>query len=251
MQNGRTKQSYPTEAELRLDLAVAFRWAVRFGYHESVANHFSAALPGKPSQFLMNPKWQHFSTIKASDLVVVDLNDGDKARRENIVDPSAFVIHGAIHAACPQARIVLHCHSDYLTALSTLEDPTLYPIDQSSCRFYGRLAYDTQYGGMGNDASEGVRLAGAIGNKTAMIMGNHGVLITGDSTAKAFEDLYYLERAAKTQMLAYASGKPLKIMGPALAQHTADGWDEFEGAADKHFDFMKETLLREEPDVAD
>lgn len=240
-----------SEDNLRLDLAVAFRWAVRMGYHESVANHFSASIFGDGTRFLINPKWQHFSTIKASDLVIVDLADGDKARRENRVDPSAFVIHGAIHAACPQARIVLHCHSDYLTALSTLEDPTLYPIDQSSCKFYGRLAYDTDYGGMGNNATEGARLAQAMGNKSAMIMGNHGVLTTGETVASAFEDLYYLERAAKTQMLAYGSGRPLKIMSPALAQHTADGWDEFKGAADAHFAYLKETLLREEPDVAD
>ena len=67
-----------TEWQLREDLAAAFRLAVRFGWHESVANHFSAAVSDDGKKFLLNPKWQHFSTISASDLLLLDADDDDR-----------------------------------------------------------------------------------------------------------------------------------------------------------------------------
>ena len=55
------------ERQLRIDLAAAFRAVAKLGIHEAVANHFSAAVSADGSKFLMNPKWRHFSRIRASD----------------------------------------------------------------------------------------------------------------------------------------------------------------------------------------
>ena len=71
------------EWALRVDLAAAFRLAVEFDWHESVANHFSAAVSEDGNVFLLNPKWRHFSTIKASDLLKVDFGDKETMSREN------------------------------------------------------------------------------------------------------------------------------------------------------------------------
>ena len=57
----------PQEWRLRVDLAAAFRLAVHFDWHESVGNHFSAALTDDGRSFLLNPRWKHFSKIRASD----------------------------------------------------------------------------------------------------------------------------------------------------------------------------------------
>jgi len=239
------------ETVLRSDLAVAFRLAHKMGWSESVANHFSAALTPDGRRFLLNPKWQHFASIKASDLVVVDLDEGRKARDNGEVDVSAFTIHGTLHAAIPGAKILLHCHPDYATALSTLKDPSMKPIDQNTCRFYNRMAFDLHFGGMADEAAEGARLARAMGNHSVMMMGNHGVTVSGVSIADAFEDLYYLEKAAKTLMLAYASGQPLKILSPDIAEKTARSWDDFKGTGEKHFNYLKTELIKSEPDVLD
>ncbi len=127
-----------TERQLRIDLAAAFRLAARFDWHESVGNHFSAAVSEDGSRFLLNPKWQHFTTITATDLLLLDANDSDTMQRPNAPDASAWCIHGAIHRARPQARVLLHCHPPYATALACLKDPALKPIDQNTARFFGR-----------------------------------------------------------------------------------------------------------------
>ena len=200
------------ETVLRVDLAAAFRLAVMFNWHESVGNHFSAALSDDGHHFLLNPKWQHFNSIRASDLLHLDANDESVMQHDGAPDATAWCIHGAVHARLPEARVLLHCHPPYATALCALEDPAMKPIDQNTARFFNRVAVDTEFGGMADDADEGERIAAAFAGHSTLIMGNHGVSVVGTSVAEAFEEMYFFERAAKTLMLAYATGQPLSVM---------------------------------------
>ena len=235
------------EWALRVDLAAAFRLAARANWHEGVANHFSVAVSDDGKKFLLNPRWKHFSHIRASDLLLVDADDQDTMSRPDAPDPSAWCIHGAVHANVPQARVLLHCHPDYATALSGLKDPSIKPIDQNTARFYNRMAIDTKFGGLADDSEEGLRIARAFGNHRSMMMGNHGVAVAERTVAEAFDELYYLERAAKTMVLAYSTGQPLSILEEELAEKTAAGWDGFRESAFAHFDEMKAILDREDP----
>lgn len=241
----------PDEAQWREDLAAAFRLAVDFGWHESVANHFSAAISDDGRQFLLNPRWQHFSTIKASDLLLLNADDAAVMHGDNPPDASAWCIHGAIHRAVPHARVLLHCHPPYATALCALKDPTIKPIDQNTARFYNRMAIDLSFGGIADDSEEGNRIAAAFGNYATLMMGNHGVSVAAGSVAEAFDQLYYLERAAQTMVLAYSTQQPLNIMDDALAEKTAAGWDDYSGAAFAHFEHLKSTLDARDPSWRD
>ncbi|TMJ40628.1 MAG: hypothetical protein E6G87_01570 [Alphaproteobacteria bacterium] len=238
------------EGQLRIDLAAVFRLAEHFNWHEGVANHFSLAVSTDGKQFLMNPKWRHFSAIKASDLLLLDADDKDAMKRPNAPDETAWCIHGRIHALVPSARCVLHAHPTYVTALAGLADPEIKPIDQNTARFYKRVAYDLGYEGMANSDAEGNRLAALLGNHKTMMMGNHGVLIAAASVAEAFDELYYLERACQTLMLAYASGQKLNVMSDKVAEQTARDWDLYTDSALAHFEEMKKVLDRKDPSYA-
>ncbi len=235
------------ERQLRVDLAAAFRLAVRFGWHESVGNHFSAALSEDGTRFLMNPKWMHFSRIRASDLQLLDANDAATMTRPDAPDPTAWCIHGNVHRACPRARVVLHCHPEHATALAGLKDPRMLPIDQNTARFFGQVAIDLGFGGMADDQEEGDRIAAALGDKSVLMMGNHGVTVAGDTVAEAFEALYFFERAAKTLLTAYASGQPLNVMSDDVAKKTAQDWLEYRDMAFAHFAHLKSVLDETEP----
>jgi ribulose-5-phosphate 4-epimerase/fuculose-1-phosphate aldolase len=234
------------EHALRVDLAAAFRLAAQFDWHESVGNHFSAAVSDDGRTFLMNPRWRHFASMRASDLLRLDAADEGVMARPDAPDASAWCIHGALHRARPQARVLLHCHPPYATALACLADPSLKPVDQNTARFFGLVGIDRGFDGIADDAAEGARLAGAFGNHAILMMGNHGVTVSGASVAEAFEHLYFFERAARTLMLAYASGQPLNIMPDALAEKTARGWGAYAGMAEAHFSHLKSVLDRED-----
>ncbi len=234
-------------AELRIELAAAFRLAAEMDWHESVGNHFSVAVSADGKRFLMNPRWKHFALIRASDLLLLDSDDEQTMARPDAPDPSAWCIHGRIHARMPRARCVLHVHPPYGTALAALADPGLRPIDQNTARFFNRLAIDRHFGGIADERAEGERLAAALGDHSRMIMGNHGLLVTAPTVAEAFEDLYFLERAARTLMLAYASGRPLNVMSDELAERTARAWEPYRDAAFAHFRDLTAMLDAKDP----
>jgi len=245
--------SHPTEAQTRLELAAAFRLAAHEGWHEGVANHFSAAVSDDGSTFLMNPRWRHFSQVRASELLLLDPNDQTMAVMDSpdAPDPSAWAIHGRIHAAVPSARVLLHSHPDYATAIASLADPTILPIDQNTARFFGEVAYDLDFGGIADDEEEGRRLADVLQDKSVLMMGNHGVTVAAATVAEAFESLYYLERACKTLVLAYSTGRPLNVLDDDLAAKVAKGWKAFSGMGPAHFEQRMTELDRTEPDYRD
>ena len=221
-----------TCAEQRTDLAAAFRWAARLDLHEAVANHFSLAVNDSGSRFLINPFARHFARIKASELLEIDADDPETMNRPDAPDPTAWGLHSALHRACPHARCVMHVHSGHATVLASLADSRLPPVDQNSAMFFGRQIVDDGYAGMAFEA-EGVRCAGLLADPKVktMIMGNHGVLILGDSVADAFNRLYYFERAAGTYIRALQTGRPLRVLPDAIAEKTAREWEDYPSTA--------------------
>jgi ribulose-5-phosphate 4-epimerase/fuculose-1-phosphate aldolase len=233
----------------RVELAAAFRLAVRLGLHEGIDNHFSLALTDDGREFLVNPYGRHFGELRARDLLRVD-TDGRVLAGDGEVEPSALYIHGRMHAARPDLRCILHTHMPYATALTSVDGARLEPINQNALRFIGQLAYDDDYGGLALDAEEGDRLAAVLGAKRALFMANHGVTTTGASVAAAFDDLYFLERACQNQVLAMSTGRPLKPVPADEIPRTQAEFARYQGHAEVHFAALKRMLDRDEPDYA-
>lgn len=249
--NIRREQSHDaSEWQMRVDLAAAFRLAARFDWHEAVANHFSLALSPDGKTFLMNPRWRHFSKITASELLRLDVDDRETMNRPNAPDLTAWSLHGRLHAALPHARCIIHLHPAYATAIASLADPEIKPIDQNTARFYNRIAFDMDYGGMANTDAEGDRLARLMGNRSVMMMGNHGVLVCAATVAEAFDITYYLERACRNLVLAYQTGQKLHVMSPEVAEKTAQEWEADREQFLSHFAEMKSLLDAEDPSYA-
>lgn len=239
------------ERQGRVDLAAAFRLAVRHNWHEAVANHFSLAVSPDGHRFLMNPCGRHFSRIRASELLLLDVAAPDPVRGDGPPDPTAWHIHGRIHAALPAARCVLHAHPTYATTLACLKGYRLRMIDQNAMRFHNRIAYDDDFAGLALDEGEGARICAALQGKSVMLMANHGVTVIAASVAEAFDELYYLERACHTQVLALSTGHPLDLVSDAVAAETCRQWHDYPvDSARDHFEEMKRILDEEEPDYA-
>ena len=213
-------------SELQKDLAAVFRWTARLNMNEGIANHFSACIPNS-NDFYVNGSGMHFSSIKASDMILVKQNMIEEIKKQpELVDPTALNIHGAIHKKVPHARCILHVHSKYATALSTLKNPTLEPIDQNTMRFYNRIAIYDDFGGLGFE-EESNKMAAAIGNNRSMLLANHGILTVGETIADAFDELYYFEKACETYITALSTNKELNLVKPKIAEKTAQEWENY------------------------
>jgi ribulose-5-phosphate 4-epimerase/fuculose-1-phosphate aldolase len=230
----------------RVDMAAAFRWTARLDMHEAVANHFSLAVNDDGTQFLMNPNQRHFARIKASDLLLLDANDPSTMDLPDAPDPTAWGLHGSIHRLCPHARCVMHVHSIHATVLAALADSSLPPIDQNTATFYERYVIDDNFGGLAFE-EEGTRCAGMLSDPKikTMIMGNHGVLVIGDSVADTFNRLYYFERAAETYIRALQTGQPLRVLSDEVASKVAQELEDYPDQSERHLAELKAILDEE------
>ena len=234
-------------SELQQDLAAVFRWTAKLNMNEGIANHFSVCLPNS-NDFYVNGSGLHFSSIKASDMVLVEQNKIEEIKKKpELVDPTALNIHGTIHKKVPHARCILHVHSKYATALSTLKDPTLQPIDQNTMRFYNRVAIYDDFGGLGFE-EESHKMAAAIGNNRSMLLANHGILTVGQTVAQAFDELYYFEKACETYITALSTNKELKIANSKVAEKTAQEWENYPvNMGEQHLKAIRSILDKEDP----
>ena len=226
----------------REDLASAIRLAAYFDLHEGICNHFSVQCDGPDELYLINAYGWHWSEVTADRLLLID-GDGKVIDGEGDVEASALNIHVASHRANPRHKAIFHVHMPYATSISMLEGGRLLMAHQTAARFYGRIGYEEKFGGIAVTAEEGERIARKAKESShidTMFLANHGVVCSGPSIAQAFDDLYYLERAARQQVLAQSTGLKLQIIPEETVKLTSEQFqNDFEVYAGKHFEALK------------
>lgn len=289
------------EMELRRELACAYRWADRHGLSEGVCNHFTAEV--SPGRFLVIPYGMSWAEVTAGSLLLVDergkvLRGGgaelpaaratmsgalpptpDGFDETGLLEPTAFYIHGSIHKLLgSRARVVLHTHMPYATALActtvrTSEQDSSHRVapppnrlafvHQGSSRFWGRTVYEDRFGGLVMDDEEGMAFARRLAELptkdnlseelSVLFLANHGVLVCAPTVAMAYDSLYYLERTCMFQVRA------LQAMGPhgqlqCISDAQMDALHKQKMRvcsfqAQKHFGALRRRLEKEEPEA--
>ena len=197
----------PEEWQARVDLAAAYRLVAEYGWDDLVFTHISARVPGPEHHFLINPYGMMFEEITASSLVKVDLEGRIVMDSDYHINPAGFTIHSAVHAAREDALCVMHLHTDCGIAVS-VQEQGLLPISQQSLFVLASLGYH-DYEGLALNDEEKPRLVADLGNKTFLILRNHGLLTVGQTVADAFLSMFLLERACRIQILAQSGGGKL------------------------------------------
>ncbi|KIF79886.1 class II aldolase/adducin family protein [Noviherbaspirillum autotrophicum] len=195
------------EWQARVDLAACYRLVADFGWSDLVFTHVTARVPGTENQFLINPYGMMFDEITASSLVKIDL-EGNKIEESPFpINPAGFTIHSAIHAVRHDAQCVLHVHSINGVAVSVQQEGVL-PLSQQSIFVLSSLAYH-DYEGVALNADEKPRLVADLGDKTYLMLRNHGLLTLGKTVADAFLNMYIFESACMIQIRAQSGGGEL------------------------------------------
>lgn len=239
--------------EAKIQLAAAHRLAVYDDLEEGIDNHFTVTVPGFQDRYLILPFGSHWSEARASDMIVFD-ESGRTLEGEGVVELSAQCIHAPIHRITG-AKVVLHTHQTWALALNMLKNNRLLPSSQTAAFFHGHIAYDDHYAGTADTLAEGERLAGVIGDKQAVFMKNHGVLVVGDTIAQAYRRIYKLERVCRAQILAMSTGQPLEVLSESIVasvQSPPEDDRHSRGERDRlYFEAMMRVLDRENPGYAD
>jgi ribulose-5-phosphate 4-epimerase/fuculose-1-phosphate aldolase len=227
--------------------------AVMHGFNEGIFNHFTLRVPGTDDRYYQIPFGLHWSEVNASCFMEVGY-DGTLLAGEGEIERSAYCIHAPMHRMLPAAAAVLHTHMPFASALTRLEDQRILPIGQTELGTMMHTAYDDIYTGPAFDPAEGERLSGVIGDKTVLMMANHGVAVVGKTVAEAYDRLYYVERVAQVQLYAMWTNKPLKFLSQDVIDKTIEEYKrEAQQYGNKptcewHFHALKRMLDRKEPD---
>jgi len=222
-QAARTAQLPMNEAErkARVELAACYRVFDMIGWTEIIFNHITLRVPGPEPRFLINPFGLHYSEVKASNLLLINLEGNILRESPWPVNRAGFVIHSAIHATLPQAHCVMHTHTTNGVAVSCLKDGL------SSDNFYGailhgRVAYH-ELQGVTVDTGERESIVRDLGDKPVMILRNHGLLAWGGSVAEAYLRLWTLQRACDVQVAAArAGGEVTRLPRPVIDRMLAE-----------------------------
>jgi ribulose-5-phosphate 4-epimerase/fuculose-1-phosphate aldolase len=206
------------EWQVRVDLAACYHLCALKGWDDLIYTHISATVPGRDEHFLINPFSYRFDEITASNLVKIDLKGkiiGDQAARVNV---TGFAIHGAVHSARKDAMCVMHLHNENGVAIGMQQDGLL-PLSQHAMRFYQQMGYH-DYQGLALSATEQTRLIERLGDYPAMLLRNHGTLVSGRTIAEAYVLMDTLDKACAFQLKAQSGGGPLNIPPPEVCAKT-------------------------------
>jgi ribulose-5-phosphate 4-epimerase/fuculose-1-phosphate aldolase len=210
-----------SEAELRVQLAAAYRLVEHFGWTELIYGHLTVRVPGPDIHFLINPYGLSCDEVTASSLVKIDVDGKVVEPTEYPVNPAGFVIHSAVHMADAEAnKCIMHTHTRAGMAVAALEEGLL-PVSMFSTTFYDQVAYH-EYEGPSFDTAERERLLASLGDKRALILRNHGLLVVGRTVPETFLRLYRLERACQIQLDAAAAGTMHVIPGQVASRSGRD-----------------------------
>lgn len=216
----RNSEMSAAEWEARQELAACYRVFAMLGWDEMIYNHITVKLPDEEGAFLINPFGLHFSEVKASNLVKVDIDGNKLDDNPYPVNLAGFTQHSVFHRHLHDAHCIMHTHTTAGMAVSSLEDG-LQPTNFYACNFVGQIAYH-EFEGVTVRAEEGARLIEHLGDKRVMLLRNHGILVMGRTLPEAFIKHWSLQRACEIQMATLSMGKPVHVPAEVVAVHQRD-----------------------------
>jgi ribulose-5-phosphate 4-epimerase/fuculose-1-phosphate aldolase len=228
----------------RQQLASCYRVFHWLGWTELIYNHISLRVPGEPGHLLLNRFGLHYSEVKASNLVKVNLQGQSILPAGAHVNPAGLAPHSAIHAGVDGAHCVMHTHTTAGMAVASSRAGLTYD-NFYAAQLFGRVATH-DFEGITVHAEEGARLVaniqggaeGAPGTsrtsrtsgtssaagltgataarasataKPAVILRNHGLLAWGPALPVTFYTLWIMQRACEIQLAGAALGATIPI----------------------------------------
>jgi ribulose-5-phosphate 4-epimerase/fuculose-1-phosphate aldolase len=225
-------------------LACLLRALAANGWAENVAGHITVALPGA-DEYLVNPWGIWWEEVTASDMMRVD-GDGNVLEGRWDVTP-AIHIHTEIHRRRADAVVVVHNHPWYATALGVLGRTPEF-LHQNFCAFDGSIRLVDEYSGTVNNAEEGDWLAQQVGGATAILLRNHGAVVTAPDVRVALWKSVMFERMCRMSYELPLHGTPREV---PPEQRTAIKAQLERNVPDSFWEGAVRQLLATEPEVLD
>ena len=194
-----------THDEIKQEMILAGKVLVAEGQDDFTRGHISMRLPDTPGLFFMKPHSLGLDEITPENILTIDLEGNVVAGTSK--RHSEVYIHSEILKARADINCVLHTHPPYTTALSATGRP-LRAYSQPGALFFEALGVYTDTINLIRTHAMGAGVAKALGKGRAVLLKNHGPVVTAASIAELVVSTIMLENAAMVQLVTEAAGSP-------------------------------------------
>lgn len=206
-----------TPYTLAQKLALTCRILFDNGHDSGLAGQITARAEA-PGTYLTQRLGLGFDEITAGNLLLVD-EDLAVLQGDGMANP-ANRFHSWVYRARPDVQCIVHTHALHTAALSMLEVP-LEISHMDNCVLYDEVAFVPKWPGVPVGNEEGELISAALGNKRALLLAHHGLLVAATSVEEACVLALALERAARMQLLAMGAGR-IQPIDPVLGREAHD-----------------------------
>jgi HCOMODA/2-hydroxy-3-carboxy-muconic semialdehyde decarboxylase len=204
----------PAEAAAIEALALASRILANEGVLDAYG-HVSIRHPGNPDRYLMARSLAP-ALITSGDILEFTL-DSKPVKPTGVRLFTERFIHGAVYAARPDVKAVVHSHSPTVIPFG-ISDVPLRPVFHLGAFLYGgvpvfEISELTSDGEMLiRDQKLGDAVAKTLGNKIVVLMRGHGNVVVGPSLQHAVFRAIYTEVNARLQTVAISLGGKVRYL---------------------------------------
>ena len=205
------------EAAVIQDLALASRILANEGVLDAYG-HVSIRHPGDPNRYLM-ARSRAPALIAPSDILEFTLDSKPVTPTGERLFTERF-IHGAIYAARPDVKAIVHSHSPTVIPFGVSDVP-LRPVLHLGAFLYGGVPVFeiSEFTGDGEmlvrDQKLGDAVAKTLGNKIVVLMRGHGNVVFGPTLQHAVFRAIYTEVNARLQTTAIGLGGKVRYLSDA------------------------------------
>ena len=194
------------EDDHRAALVQASRRLVDAGLNQGASGNISVR---QGRHVLVTPSGLSPDAVSAGRIARMTIDDEDGRWAGPDAPSSEWRFHLAILRARPDVGAVVHTHAPHATALSMLRMP-IPAVHYMIAAFNGPVVRCTAYAPFGSADLSGLAVEG-LGARHGVLLGNHGMIVTGHDLATAMWRAQELETLARLYLLARSAGDPVVL----------------------------------------
>ncbi len=157
--------------------------------------------------FAITPSGVAYSTMTAEDIVVVDL--AGNIVKGNKKPSIELPLHSAIYKTKSNINAIIHTHSICCTAFAIARKP-IPAACEDMVQIVGGQVDVAEYSLPGSTGLAGYVVT-ALGNKSACLMANHGLLTAAKSLDEAYKIAQIVEKSAQAVIYANSLGGAVEL----------------------------------------
>lgn len=192
-------------AALLRDLALGCRILAHEGQGDLIWGHVSLRVPDAPDRFWLKGAALGLEEITPERIITLDM-DGTQVAG-TAAKHVEWPIHAGVLTARPEIACVVHTHAPHAVAFAATGEP-LRPVGHDGVRFAPPdLPRFTETTSLITTPALGAAVARTLGDRNALFLRNHGIVVAGETVQVAIALAVFLERACALQLMAMSSGR--------------------------------------------